>query len=274
MQQACQARHDGAPACGDRKLRRVFAPVRAFCRQTAPVTANLAVYNADVKFPFVIALMILASPHLQARQDPAPVKKAVEEFLRVQTQGLPGQVGFTVQGLDPDNHLTPCAVPVEVTLPPGARSWGRTHLGVRCPVGGGWSAFVSVHVRVLADYLVTARPLAQGQTLTEADIARQSGDLSTLPIGTLTETQQAVGRTAGLSIAAGQPLRADLLRAPTVIRQNQTVRVVSRGAGFQVTNEGRALANAAEGQVVQARLHNGQVISGIARAGGTIEISY
>ncbi|MDP2808777.1 MAG: flagellar basal body P-ring formation chaperone FlgA [Rhodocyclaceae bacterium] len=227
-----------------------------------------------MKFPLVIALMLLTSPHLQARQDPAPVKKAIEDYLRVQTQGLPGQVSFTLRGLDPENRLAPCATPVEVAQPPGARTWGRTHVSVRCPVDGGWSAFVPVHVRVVADYLVTARPLSQGQTLTEADLARQNGDLSDLPAGILTEAQQAVGRTAAMSIAAGRPLRADLLRQPMVIRQNQTVKVVSRGAGFQVASEGRALADGADGQVVQARLPNGQVVSGIARAGGVIEISH
>lgn len=226
-----------------------------------------------MKSPLAIALMLLASPHLQAHQDPAPVKKAIEDFLRVQTRGLPGQVSFTFRGLDPDNRLAPCAAPFEVAQPPGARTWGRTHVSVRCPVEGGWSAFVPVHVRVVADYLVTARPLAQGQTLTEADLARQNGDLSDLPAGILTEAQQAIGRTAAMSIAAGRPLRADLLRAPLVIRQNQTVKVVSRGEGFQVANEGRALADGAEGQVVQARLSNGQVISGIARVGGVVEVS-
>lgn len=227
-----------------------------------------------MKIPLVIALALLASPPLQARQDPAPVKKAVEDYLRVQTRGLPGQVSFTVHGLAPDNNLAPCAA-LEASQPPGARTWGRTNVTVRCQeAGNGWSIFVSAHVRVITDYLVTARPLFQGQALVEADLAHQTGDLSDLPAGILTETRQAVGRTAAMSIAAGRPLRADLLRQPMVIRQNQTVKVISRGPGFEVANEARALNDASEGQVAQARLHNGQVISGIARAGGVVEVTY
>ena len=216
-----------------------------------------------------------------ARQDPAPVKKAVEEYLRVQTKGLPGQVSFTIRELDSDNHLTPCPTPVEVTQPSGARAWGRTHVSVRCAGGtagggdrGSWSAFVPVHIHVTTHYLVTARPLVRGQTVSENDLARQNGDLSDLPAGILTETHQAIGRTTTMSIVAGAPLRADLLRAPTVIRQNQAVKVIFHGPGFQVSNEGRALTDGMEGQVVQARLHNGQMVSGIARTGGIIEISY
>jgi flagella basal body P-ring formation protein FlgA len=59
-----------------------------------------------------------------------------------------------------------------------------------------------------------------------------------------------------------------------VIRQGQSVKVISRGNGFEVTNEGRAMSNAAEGQLAQVRMAGGQVVSGIARPGGAIEINF
>lgn len=226
------------------------------------------------RFRLAIAcvLAVLATT-VPARQDPAPVKKAVEDFLKVQTGGLPGQVSFTIGSLDPGNQLLPCAA-FEVSLPPGARAWGRTNVAVRCQAEHGWSIFLPVHIRVVTDYLVTALPLAQGQPVTGADLARQRGDLSDLPSGILTDERQAVGRIAKLSISAGRPLRADMLQQPVVVQQNQTVKIMSRGPGFQVANEGRALNNGIEGQVVQIRLHNGQIVSGIARAGGIVEVGF
>ena len=208
-----------------------------------------------------------------ARQDPAPVKRAVEEFLRIQVAGLPGEASFSVGAVDANNQLAPCSG-FDVSLPPGARLWGRCNVAVRCLGEPGWSVFVPVHVKVVGDYLVTARPLAQGQSLTALDLARQRGDLSNLPAGILTDEQQALGRSARLSIAAGRPLRGDMLQQPLVVQQNQTVKVVTGGPGFQVANEGRALNNGLAGQVVQVRLGNGQVVSGIARAGGIVEIAF
>lgn len=215
---------------------------------------------------------LLATPGF-ARQDPAPVKKAVEDYLRIQTRGLPGQVSFTVGSFDPNNNLAPCS-PLEVSQPQGSRTWGRTTVSVRCTQEGGWNAFVPVHVRVVADYLVTGRPLSQGQTVVEADLARQNGDLSDLPAGILTDPRQAVGRIAILSVPAGKPLRGDMLRQALAVQQGQNVKIVSKGPGFQVANEGRALNNAVDGQVAQARLGTGQVVSGIARSGGYIEVGY
>lgn len=225
-----------------------------------------------------LALLLLAlfATHASTalgHQDPRPVKEAVEAFLQAQTVGLPGRVSHTVGSLDAHNRLAPCSG-FEVSLPAGARTWGRTNVTVRCVAEANWSIFLPVHIRVIADYLITAMPLAQGQTITAADLARREGDLSDLPAGILTDERQAVGRTAALPIAAGRPLRADMLRQPVVVQQNQTVKVVSRGAGFQVANEGRALTSGTEGQIIQVRLPSGQVVSGAARAGGIVEIGF
>lgn len=218
-------------------------------------------------------LLLLLSFASFARQDPVPVKQAVEDFLRRETQGLPGRVSFTVGGLAADNRLTPCSA-FEVRAASTAQLWGRTQVAVQCRAEANWRAFVPVQIHVQADYLVAARPLAQGQAIGEGDLRRQSGDLSELPSGLLTDPAQAIGRSPVTAIAAGRPLRADMLRLPVVVQQNQTVQVVSTGPGFQVSNEGRALGSASAGQVVQVRLANGQVVTGIARSGGRVEVGY
>jgi flagella basal body P-ring formation protein FlgA len=58
------------------------------------------------------------------------------------------------------------------------------------------------------------------------------------------------------------------------MQQGQTVKIVSSGPGFQITAEARALNNAVEGQVAQARTAGGQVISGVARPGGVLEVNF
>ena len=224
-------------------------------------------------FAGLLLLTVVSTTEVFARQDPALVKSAIDTFLQAQALGLPGEVSYTIGSIAADNHLAPCAA-LEVSRPAGAKAWGRTSVSVHCRAVRGWTIFVPVHVRVVNDYLVTAMPLARGQTITLNDVARQRGDLSDLPAGVLTDEREAVGKTVSMSVAAGRPLRADMLRQPVVIQQNQTVNVVSRGPGFQVTNEGRALTNGLDGQIVQVRLANGQVVSGVARSGGIVEIGF
>jgi len=201
------------------------------------------------------------------------VTNAVDQFLRTQTRGLPGRVQFSISPLDSRTQLAPCPA-VEAFLPPGAKLWGRVSIGVRCLGDAAWTVYVPAQISVTANYLVSARPLAPGQPLALNDVITQSGDLAGLPNGILTDAQQAVGKTLKNAISAGQPLRADMLMAPLVIQQGQTVKVLSRGNGFSVSSEGRAMNNAAEGQIAQIRLGNGQTVSGVARQGGIVEINY
>lgn len=220
-----------------------------------------------------IFLLLALSSAVYAGQDNRLVGKAIEDFLRIQTRGLPGEARYTIGAIADTERLAACQN-LQVALPQGGRLWGKSNVVVRCEGLQRWTLYVPVTVRVTGNYVVSGRALRQGQVVGADDVAIQSGDLTELPNGTLTGLQQAVGRTLAASINAGQPLRADLLRQAIVVQQGQMVKVVSRGAGFEVANEGEALNNAAQGQVVRVRLGNGQMVSGIAAGAGTVTVAY
>ncbi len=199
--------------------------------------------------------------------------KAVEDYLRVQTQGLPGRVSYRITPLDARTQLSPCDA-FEPFLPSGSAPWGRTTIGVHCQGPSTWTVYIQVQISVFAKYLVAARPLAAGQIVGPNDFVSRSGDLGLLPATILMDAEQALGKTVKIGIAAGQPLRGDQLIAPWAVQQGQNVKTISRGAGFSVSSEGKALNNAAEGQMVQVRTPSGQTVTGVARAGGIVEVNY
>ena len=213
------------------------------------------------------------STQLQPRQDPGALRMHVEQFLQRQTVGLPGEVTIEIGQIDARMNLPACMQP-EPFLAHGSRVWGKTSVGVRCTAPSPWTIYVTANVHVFADYLVAAVPLAQGQTVTNHDFTRMRGDLSTLPAGVITDAAMAVGRTTMSSLQSGAPLRQDTLRAQPAVQMGQTIRLMSAGSGFKVTTEARALGNGTEGQTVQARTPAGLVISGIAKAGGIVEVAY
>jgi flagella basal body P-ring formation protein FlgA len=216
-----------------------------------------------------VALAQSATPH----QDPAALRDVVEQYLKRQSAGLPGDVQVSVGQVDARLNLPACLTP-EAFSPQGSRIWGKTSVGVRCTAPSPWVVYISAQVKVIADYVASAVPLSQGQVVGTTDIMKIKGDLTALPAGVLTDPQFAVGRTVAMSIGMGSPLRQDSLKLQQVIVQGQAVRVVSTGAGFSVATEARALNNAAAGQMAQARTAGGQVVSGIARNGGVVEVTF
>jgi flagella basal body P-ring formation protein FlgA len=226
-------------------------------------------------WPLLVTLVALALLGLASRGVGAQttLPAALDDYLRAQTAGLPGTVTFQIGQLDRHARLAACDA-FEPFLPSGSRLWGKTTVGVRCLGPGRWTVYVPVQVRIAGHYLVAARQLAPGQVVGAADLLPQGGDLGALPANTLTDPAQAIGKTTRQAVAAGQPLRSELLSAALVVQQGQSVKLHSSGAGFSVSNEGKALNNAAEGQVVQVRTASGQVVSGIARPGAIVEVSY
>lgn len=207
------------------------------------------------------------------RQDPRLIHEAVMSFLHSQSPGLPGDVEITPGAIDTRLNLPACTA-LEAALPPGHRPWGNTTVTVRCASPLPWTIYVRANIKVMASYVVSAKPLKLGQVLTAADLTLQRGDLTQLPPGIITELNEAVGRTLTGSLPFGGALRQDMLRARAAVVQNQSVKLVSSGRGFSVSAEGRALNNAAEGQMVQVRSASGSVVSGIARPGAIVEVSY
>jgi flagella basal body P-ring formation protein FlgA len=217
------------------------------------------------------APLALAQAQAGMRQDGAALRKLAEGFLQAQSAGLPGKVTIKVGAVDPRLALAACPAP-EAFQQPGARPWGKTTVGVRCtaPV---WSMFLQAQVSVVADYVTAAVPLAQGQAIDAGQLATMQGDIAAMPNGIITDMAQAIGRTPTVSLPAGTPLRLDSLKSTPVVQQNQAVRIVSQGANFSVSGEGKAIGNAAEGQVVQVRTPRGAIISGTARNGGIVEVA-
>jgi flagella basal body P-ring formation protein FlgA len=231
-------------------------------------------YSKALAFLFTLSLSHGALAQVPAaRQDHQVLRQTVEQFLQTQSAGLPGKAAISVGTIDPRLNLPACAA-LQAYLPQGGRAWGKTMVGVRCTEPSPWNIYVSATVRVPGDYIAAAAPLAQGQSIGPNDLTKIKGDLTTLPAGIITDASQAVGRTLAVSLPAGTPLRQDALRNQQAIQQGQTVRVVSSGPGFSVSSEARALNNANDGQVTQARTANGQIVSGVARMGGIVEVTY
>jgi flagella basal body P-ring formation protein FlgA len=222
-------------------------------------------------FAFLLACSLAVPARAQPGQDGGAVRKVVEQFLQTQSAGLPGKVTITVGQVDPRMALAACPDP-QAFQQPGARAWGKITVGVRCTAPS-WTVYIQAQVNVIAEYVAAAAPLAQGQPIDASQLAMVKGDLAALPNGIVTDMAQAIGRTPTISLPAGTPLRLDNLKSKPVVMANQTVRVISNGAGFSVSAEGRALTNAAEGQVVQVRTPSGAMLSGTAKAGGIVEVT-
>ncbi|MGF6655062.1 flagella basal body P-ring formation protein FlgA [Paraburkholderia youngii] len=207
---------------------------------------------------------------LPGQQDPEAIHAAALAFLKQQAVGLPGKVDITVASAFP-RGLAACTS-LEPFMPSGGRLWGRLTVGVRCAGERPWTIYLQARISLHATYYLAARAMAPGEVLTAADLVAREGDLSGLPQAIVTDPSQAVGSVSLVRISGGMPLRRDMLKSASAVVFGQTVRVVAAGDGFSISSEGSAMNNASPGQQVRVKTANGQIISGIVKDGGTVEI--
>ena len=224
-----------------------------------------------------LAVIVLMAVLAQAGHTAEPVRMSgsaasvIENFLLIQMAGLPGKASISIDA-PPSGELPQCAA-LEPFLPSGARLRGRVSVGVRCSGSQPWTRYVQAYIAVAGTYYVAARQIEVGQALTPADAAAREGDVTTLPASIVVDPAQLNGVITLNRIAAGAPIRRELLRGISVVQQGQNIKVITQGPGFVVSTEGKAMLDAAVGSIVQVKTPGGQLISGIVRSDGTVERS-
>ena len=218
----------------------------------------------------LLALAVLAPAAFGAAPLPLSgyARPVIEQFLSSQTSGLPGKVQISIDA-PLSGSLPPCDA-LEAFLPAGAPLRGRVSVGLRCHAAPRWTRYVQARIAVMGTYLAAARQIEAGQVLSPADTVVREADMTTLPASVVVDASELEGQVARNRIAAGAPVRREQLRGVLLVQQGQTVKVVSRGPGFVVSTEGKAMAPAAAGALVQVRMQGGQLLTGTLGADGIV----
>jgi flagella basal body P-ring formation protein FlgA len=224
-------------------------------------------------FYLLIQLAFSAGAAAQELQSLPAIQKAAEAFVKEKTASLPGQYTVTASRVDSRLKLEKCTQ-LQTFLPSGSRLWGNSSIVVRCLAPQSWSIYVPVQIKVSNQVLVAVRPITSGQQVHAEDVALEMRDITRFAGSALTSLDQVAGRTVVAPVANGTVLRAEMLRAANVIRQGQSVQLTAKGNGFTVTSEGQAMGNATAGQIVTVKTRSGQLVKGIARGEGVVEVTF
>jgi flagellar basal body P-ring formation protein FlgA len=223
------------------------------------------------------AALALALATAAAGAAPPADPAMLRSWLEPQVAEIAAREGFTRYQIDltpiqARTPLAPCAR-VEPFLPAGSRPWGRLNVGLRCAEGARWTLMQPVTVSVWGPALVAAGSLAPGAVLSPQDI-QEAGEveLTREPPGLLRDPAALLGRTLTRAVPAGQPLRADMVRATLVVQAGDAVRLRIQGSGFSIAASGQAMGAAVDGQAVRVRTDMGKILNGTAREGRIIEV--
>ena len=178
----------------------------------------------------------------------------------------------SVGALDSRLHLAPCGN-IEPYLPNGARLWGNSRVGLRCVDGvSRWNVSVPANVKAFGPAWVVRGQVMQGNLLTEADVISAEVDWAEDTSPVLIEPSAWVGQTATRQLTTGMVLRQGLVKPSLVFQAGAQVRVVAKGAGFEISSDAQAMGAGVIGQMTRVRMDNGRITTGTVLDAHTVKV--
>ena len=184
----------------------------------------------------------------------------------------PLRLEVTVGALDSRLRLAPCAN-VEPYMPPGARLWGRSRVGLRCVDGMvKWNVSLPLTVKAYGQAWVVRGQVMAGSPVTQGDVVATEVDWAEDTSPVLIDPAHWLGQTATRNLGTGQVLRAGAVRPTQVFQAGSQVRVVAEGPGFSVSSDAQALTAGVVGQSTRVRMDNGRITNGMVLDARTVRV--
>ena len=90
-------------------------------------------------------------------------------------------------------------------------------------------------VEVLAEVVITKKPLGRHKPITEDDIELLKMDMAKLPSGVIIDPEAVLGKRPRRAIGAKTVLRADLVEFPPLVKRGDVVVIIAESSGLKIT---------------------------------------
>ena len=137
----------------------------------------------------------------------------------------------------PDGRITFKVIP-----PRNSDLLGKIPFSVHFDVNGKFykRVWATATVEVLAEVVITKKPVGRHKPITEDDIELLKMDLAKLPSGVITDTEAVLGKRTRRAIGAKTVLRADLVEFPPLVKRGDVVVIIAESSGLKITALGEA----------------------------------
>lgn len=132
-------------------------------------------------------------------------------------------------------------VTYKVTPPRNLKMIGKIPISIHFDVNGNYQkrVWATATVEVLAEVVVTKRPLGRHKPLTKDDIELQRMDLSNVPANVITDPEAILGKRTRRAVGAKTILRSDLIEFPPIVKRGDLVMIIAESDGFKITALGQ-----------------------------------
>lgn len=216
-------------------------------------------------------LATVSPTHAETYQPLSSIHDAAQAFAMQHTRG--GRVEVDAGTVDPRLKLPLCTDALQAFLPPGARVGSISSVGIRCQKPKPWSLYVPMRVKIFTHVITASHPLLSGSRISPGDFQMIEMDVANLPTGYFSSPVQVLSKVLKRPLGTGAVFSPDIIATAPLIRRGEQVILLAETQGMQIRASGKALADGAEGAVIQVRnLSSQRIIEGVVTSAGIVKI--
>jgi len=123
------------------------------------------------------------------------------------------------------------------------------------------------------DVPVLTRPIRRDEVISSADITWTPTDLTAGTMNVLFNAADLIGKAPRTSLRPGVPVRAAELVSPPAVNRGKMVTMIYQAGRLTITAQGRALSDAAVGDIVRVvNVNSSRTVEGVVEALGVVRI--
>ena len=145
------------------------------------------------------------------------------------------------------------SITYKVVPPPKADYLGLTPFSVDFSVNGKFEkrSWVTLNIEVMAEVVVTRKPLGRFKLIDENDICLKKKNLAKLPSNVITCSEEVLGKRTRRSIDSNVTLRPDHVELPPLVKRGDIVKIIVESQGLKVTALGKVQGKGRRGEMIK-----------------------
>jgi len=145
------------------------------------------------------------------------------------------------------------SITYKVVPPPKVDYLGLTPFSVDFSVNGKLKkrSWVTLYIEVMAEVVVTKKPLGRFKLICENDICLKKKNLAKLPSNVITRYEDVLGKRTRRSIDSNVTLRPDHVELPPLVKRGDIVKIIVESQGLKVTALGKVQGKGRRGEMIK-----------------------
>ena len=180
---------------------------------------------------------------------PEKIKGLVSDYISANL--LAGNSNASIKSIQVSGglRLPSARITYEVTAPRDRDLVGQVPFAVNFDVNGKLykKVWTTVTIEVLAEVVITKKPLGRHKPITEDDIMVLEMDLARVPADVITDPEAVLGKRTKRAIGSKTVLRANLVEFPPLVKRGDVVVIVAETNGLKITALGKVKKKGALG---------------------------